>query len=97
MERRKRSAAREAQFGLRYAGAMIRCACLALIAIAMGLAGLAQDKPAYRYFRVGAAADLVAKSTPGYALMGGGTDLDEAFRWMCARVEIGRASCRERV
>ena len=89
MERRKRSAAREAQFWLRYAGGMIRCACLALIAIAMGLAGLAQDKPAYRYFRVGAAADLVAKSTPGYALMGGGTDLDEAFRWLCARAGGG--------
>ena len=89
MERRKRSAAREAQFWLRYAGGMIRSACLALIAIAMGLAGLAQDKPAYRYFRVGAAADLVAKSTPGYALMGGGTDLDEAFRWLCARAGGG--------
>ncbi len=25
------------------------------------------------------------KTQPGFALMGGGTDLDEAFQWMCAR------------
>ena len=76
-------------FGLRYAGGMIRSVCLALVVSAMAFAGLAQDKPAYRYFRVGAAQDLVAKSTPGYALMGGGADLDEAFRWLCARAGGG--------
>ena len=68
-----------------YAFVMIRSACLAFVVLVVGLAGLAQDKPAYQYFRVGAAADLVAKSAPGYALMGGGADLDEAFRWLCAR------------
>jgi len=55
----------------------------------MAFAGLAQDKPAYRYFRVGAAQDVAAKTTPGYALMGGGPDLDEAFRWLCARAGGG--------
>lgn len=68
---------------------MIRSACLAFVVLVMALAGMAQDKPAYRYFRVGSAQDLVAKSTPGYALMGGGADLDEAFRWLCARAGGG--------
>jgi len=36
------------------------------------------------YVRVGNAADAVTKTQAGFALMGGGTDLDEAFRWMCA-------------
>jgi cyanophycinase len=52
--------------------------CLPLVASA-------QAKPAYQYFRAGNLTDLVTKTTPGYALMGGGEDLDEAFRWMCDR------------
>jgi cyanophycinase len=68
---------------------MIRSCFLALVALAMACAGSAEDKPAYQYFRVGAVADLVAKTTPGYALMGGGADLDEAFRWLCARAGGG--------
>ncbi len=39
---------------------------------------------AYTYVRVGNPADAVSKTQVGFALMGGGTDLDEAFRWMCA-------------
>jgi cyanophycinase len=37
------------------------------------------------YVRVGNAADAMTKTQAGFALMGGGTDLDEAFRWMCGR------------
>ena len=44
----------------------------------------AQGMKAYTYVRVGNAADVSAKTEAGFALMGGGTDLDEAFRWMCA-------------
>ena len=36
-----------------------------------------------QYVRVGNAADVSTKTEAGFALMGGGTDLDEAFRWMC--------------
>jgi cyanophycinase len=60
-------------------------AALAAICISAG----AQGQKAYQYFRVGAAADLVAKPRAGFALMGGGTDLDEAFRWMCERAGGG--------
>lgn len=39
----------------------------------------------YSYFLVGNATDKVATPTPGIVLMGGGTDVDDAFRWMCDR------------
>jgi cyanophycinase len=43
----------------------------------------------YQYFRIGNPADLQTKPTPGVAMMGGGTDLDEAFRWLCQKANGG--------
>jgi cyanophycinase-like exopeptidase len=37
----------------------------------------------YKYFRLGNKDDIQTKPTFGIAMMGGGTDLDEAFRWLC--------------
>ena len=48
-----------------------------------------QHAPHAVYYRVGAATDVVRHPRPGYALMGGGTDLDEAFRWLCDRADGG--------
>ena len=45
---------------------------------------LAQEKP-YQYFRVGNPADVKTRTQPGFALIGGGKDLDPAFQWMCHR------------
>lgn len=45
--------------------------------------------PAYRYMRVGAPYNVTVHPRAGYALMGGGTDLDEAFRWLCDRADGG--------
>ena len=39
----------------------------------------------YSYFRVGNSNDVSASTTPGTVLMGGGTDVDAAFQWMCQR------------
>ena len=39
----------------------------------------------YSYFRVGSASDITTATTPGTVLMGGGTDVDAAFQWMCQR------------
>src|SRR5512132_366693 len=39
----------------------------------------------YSYFRVGSASDVSTATTPGTVLMGGGTDVDAAFQWMCQR------------
>jgi cyanophycinase len=41
--------------------------------------------PPYQYFRTGNSQDVTTKTKAGYALMGGGNDLDEAFRWLCER------------
>lgn len=53
------------------------------------LAASAQPSPAYRYFRVGNPSNAASTSRPGFALMGGGTDLDEAFRFLCDHAGSG--------
>jgi cyanophycinase len=45
--------------------------------------------PAYKYLRVGNDSDVSAVPRSGFALMGGGKDLDEAFRWLCVRAGGG--------
>jgi cyanophycinase len=37
----------------------------------------------YQYFRLGNKDDIQTKPVAGVAMMGGGSDLDEAFRWLC--------------
>lgn len=58
-----------------------------------GDVGIAQgaNQPAHtwQYIRVGAPENIVVHPRAGYALMGGGTDLDEAFRWLCDRADGG--------
>lgn len=39
----------------------------------------------YKYIRTGSDRDVTTKAVPGYALMGGGSDLDEAFRFLCSK------------
>ncbi len=57
---------------------------LLLVVIAAQATVLAQVKP-YQYFRVGNHADVKTHTEPGFALIGGGKDLDPAFQWMCKR------------
>ena len=39
----------------------------------------------YSYFRVGNSNDVTTATMSGTVLMGGGTDVDAAFQWMCQR------------
>jgi cyanophycinase len=39
----------------------------------------------YQYFRIGSKDDIQTKPAAGIAMMGGGSDLDEAFRWLCQK------------
>ena len=39
----------------------------------------------YKYFRLGNPGDVETKASFGIAMMGGGSDLDEAFRWLCKK------------
>ena len=43
----------------------------------------------YQYIRLGGQADSTAAPLAGTAMMGGGEDLDEAFRWLCKRANGG--------
>jgi len=43
----------------------------------------------YKYIRIGQKSDAQTTSVPGIAMMGGGSDLDEAFRWLCQKASGG--------
>ena len=56
---------------------------LVLLACVLVIAVPAFAAKKYSYFRVGNANDVTTTTTPGTVLMGGGTDVDAAFQWMC--------------
>jgi len=43
----------------------------------------------YKYIRIGQKNDIETKPSAGVAMMGGGSDLDEAFRWLCQKASGG--------
>jgi cyanophycinase-like exopeptidase len=43
----------------------------------------------FRYIRQGNPQDVQTRAEAGVAMMGGGGDLDEAFRWLCAKADGG--------
>jgi hypothetical protein len=43
----------------------------------------------YKYFRVGNREDVATTPVAGIAMMGGGSDLDAAFRWLCNKGDGG--------
>jgi cyanophycinase len=47
--------------------------------------GIGHHSTSYKYKRLGSDLDAQTRTEPGIALMGGGADLDEAFRWLCAK------------
>lgn len=54
-----------------------------------GISVVAQGGETYKYMRLGNQADVVTKPAYGAALMGGGTDLDEAFKFLCVKANGG--------
>jgi cyanophycinase len=54
----------------------------ALLLLCFSLEMFAAD-PAYKYWRVGSQSDATTKTSAGYALMGGGSDQDAAFKFLC--------------
>ncbi|HEV2402248.1 MAG TPA: cyanophycinase [Candidatus Sulfotelmatobacter sp.] len=59
------------------------------VAVLFCTAALPLHAADYKYIRMGSDRDVTTKAVPGYALMGGGTDLDEAFRFLCDKGEGG--------
>jgi cyanophycinase len=66
------------RFGLRF---------ICLIAIVSNLQPAAFAK--YKYFRSGNSADIVTKPQPGFALMGGGSHLEQAWKFLCEHANGG--------
>lgn len=57
--------------------------------LAFGLLPQAVCADSYEYMRLGNKDDAQTKPSPGIAMMGGGSDLDEAFRWLCEKANGG--------
>jgi cyanophycinase len=55
------------------------------VLLMLGLAANRAQAASWQYFRLGNKEDIQTRPISGTAMMGGGTDLDEAFRWLCAR------------
>jgi cyanophycinase len=60
-----------------------------LTALSAAQSAHAAKRPTYTYVRVGNAADVAPVPTPGVVLMGGSTDVDAAFQWLCQRAGHG--------
>ena len=58
--------------------------CLTLI-VTLWLSGSLAHAASYQYFRTGHSNNIQTVTAPGTAMMGGGKDLDEAFRWLCQK------------
>lgn len=43
----------------------------------------------YQYFRIGEKSDAQPTPSAGIALLGGGSDIDDAFRWLCEKAKGG--------
>jgi len=54
-----------------------------LLALFFACAGNLAHADPYKYFRLGNKEDVQIGAQAGIAMMGGGSDLDEAFRWLC--------------
>src|SRR5271166_5420682 len=54
------------------------------VPLILGVATTAHAGP-LQYFRLGNKDDVQVHPSGGTAMMGGGTDLDEAFRWLCEK------------
>ncbi len=55
-----------------------------LVVLVACIPAWAGKNPPYTYIRVGNAANVSPATSAGLVLMGGGTDVDAAFQWMCS-------------
>lgn len=60
-----------------------------ILALFLAPAPAAAQHSSYQYFRIGKKSDAQTNPFGGDALMGGGKDLDEAFRWLCGKANGG--------
>jgi len=53
------------------------------VLLSFACAGNLAQAQSYKYFRLGNPQDVQTRPQAGIAMLGGGSDLDEAFRWLC--------------
>jgi cyanophycinase len=58
---------------------------LSVSVLTLWLAASLAHAGSYQYFRMGNQNDVQTRPVAGMAMMGGGSDLDEAFRWLCLK------------
>jgi cyanophycinase len=63
--------------------------CILPVALILLLCCGASQGASYKYMRIGHKDDVQTKPVAGIAMMGGGDDLDEAFRWLCGKADGG--------
>lgn len=69
---------------LRYILSVLKTKLAWLLLAASPICVVTPSPPAsYKYFRIGNRNDVQTKPVAGVAMMGGGSDLDEAFAWLC--------------
>src|ERR1039458_6790847 len=56
-----------------------------LLLLAVVLTPIPGHAASWQYFRLGSKSDVQTQPIAGTAMMGGGSDLDEAFRWLCLK------------
>ena len=76
-----------------WCGVLLALALASVMGVADAGKGAVGAKPPYTYYAVGNPATVPtiqqAQAHPSYVLMGGGPDVDEAFRWMIKQAGIG--------
>jgi cyanophycinase len=65
---------------------LMRVLLLCLVFCGVAAVGYGSD---FKYVRQGNPRDAQTRTEGGIAMMGGGTDLDEAFRWLCGKANGG--------
>ncbi len=65
---------------------MLRTCLLASLCLGGSSSAAGQS---YQYFRIGQKGDAQPTTSVGVALLGGGSDIDEAFRWLCHKANGG--------
>jgi cyanophycinase len=64
------------------------CTALGIFALLFFLSAAGRAS-SYQYWRIGQSEDAQPNPGAGIALMGGGSDLDQAFRWLCEKANGG--------
>src|ERR1700722_9950983 len=69
----------------RYSRPIMRFVPVFLLSLAFSVGAVRSPAADFKYIRRGNRRDVQTRAAAGIAMMGGGSDLDEAFRWLCAK------------